>query len=90
MLPGNAGPAPPALESVFLAELGLGGHAEDFVLQRFHGKLPPEHESVADAYADYLRMHDGRGCRVRIDSRSTGATLASSFAAFRESRPMRP
>ena len=97
MLPGNAGPAPSALEKAFLAELGLGGHAEDFVLQRFHGKLPvgpsgapAEHASVADAYADYLRMHDGRGCRVRIDSRATGATLASAFAAFRESRPTRP
>ena len=85
MLPGNAGPAPPALEKAFLAELGLGDHAEDFVRQRFYGKLPPESASVALAYADYVRMHDGRGCRVRIDSHATGATLASAFAA-----PSRP
>ncbi len=63
MLPGNAGPAPPALESAFLAELGLGGHAEDFVRQRFYGKLPPDPASVVLAYADYVGMHDGWGCR---------------------------
>ena len=83
MLPGNAGPAPPALESAFLAELGLGGHAEDFVQQRFYGKLPTDPAPIADAYADYIRIHDERGCRVRIDSRATNVTLASAFAAFR-------
>jgi hypothetical protein len=90
MLPRNAGPAPPALEIAFLAEMGLGDHAEDFVQQRFYGKLPPDPAPVALAYADYVGMHDERGCRVRIESRATGATLASAFAAFRESRPTRP
>ena len=77
-------PAAPALELAFLAETGLGGHAEDFVQQRFRGKLPTDPAPVAEAYADYVRMHDERGCRVRIDSRATGATLASAFVAFRE------
>jgi hypothetical protein len=31
MLLRNAGPDPPALDIAFLTEMGLGGHAEDFV-----------------------------------------------------------
>jgi hypothetical protein len=64
MLLGNAGraDAPPALEITFLTEMS---HAEDFVQQRFNGKPPTDQVQIADAYEDYVRIHDERGCRVR-------------------------